>query len=153
MFVQKPYLRSNYIESNVEENIHMKNQYKTINLPDPISIRQACSKNYVDQIFRNDNDFKHVKLENIKFVKVNYQPAVGEHLTPKLNVDNAIDEASIVRNNKDNDFSKYNLTNINSITLNTQAVNDNHVITKAYVDHFHQEVERSRRDVGLDFYS
>ena len=36
--------------------------------------------------------------------------------------------------------------------MNTQAVNDNQVITKAYVDQFHQENERSRRDVGLDFY-
>ena len=36
--------------------------------------------------------------------------------------------------------------------MNTQAVNDNQVITKDFVDHFHQENERSRRDVGLDFY-
>ena len=36
--------------------------------------------------------------------------------------------------------------------MNTQAVNDNQVITKAYVDQFHQENERSRRDVLLDFY-
>ena len=36
--------------------------------------------------------------------------------------------------------------------MNKQAVNDNEVITKAYVDQFHQENERSRRDVGLDFY-
>ena len=36
--------------------------------------------------------------------------------------------------------------------MNTQAVNDNQVITKAYVDQFHQENERSRQDVGLDFY-
>ena len=41
---------------------------------------------------------------------------------------------------------------MNSITLNKQAVNDNKVITKADVDKFHQENERSRRDVGLDFY-
>ena len=67
-------------------------------------------------------------------------------------VDNAVDEPSLVRNNQDNDFNNNNLTNINSITLNTQAVNDNQVITKAYVDQFHQENERSRRDVGLDFY-
>ena len=58
----------------------------------------------------------------------------------------------MVRNNKDNAFGNYKLTNINSITLNTQAVNDNEVITKAYVGEFHQENERSRRDVGLDFY-
>ena len=37
--------------------------------------------------------------------------------------------------------------------MNTQAVNDNEVITKAYVDQFHQENERSRRDVGLEFYN
>ena len=36
--------------------------------------------------------------------------------------------------------------------MNTRAVNDNEVLTKAYVDHFHQENERSRRDLGLSFY-
>ena len=58
----------------------------------------------------------------------------------------------LVRNNKDNDFGKYNLTNINSITLNKPAENDSEVITKAHVDHFQQDNERSRRDVGLNFY-
>ena len=37
--------------------------------------------------------------------------------------------------------------------MNKQAENDNEVITKAHVDQFHQENERSRRDVGLDFYN
>ena len=114
LFVQKPYLRTSYIESNIEEDIDLKNQYRIKNLPDPVSIREAASKNYVD---------------------------------------NSIDEVSFVRNNKDNDFGNYNLTNINSITLNKQAENDNQVITKAYVDQFHQENERSRRDVGLNFYN
>ena len=27
LFVQKPYLRTNYIESNIEEDIDLKNQY------------------------------------------------------------------------------------------------------------------------------
>ena len=67
-------------------------------------------------------------------------------------VANAIDEISLVRNNQDKDFNNHNLTNINSITLNTQAVNDNQVITKAYVDQFHQEKERPRRNLGVDFY-
>ena len=35
--------------------------------------------------------------------------------------------------------------------MNFQAVNDNQVITKTYVDQYHQESERSRRDLGLDF--
>ena len=37
--------------------------------------------------------------------------------------------------------------------MNTQAVNDNEVITKANEDQFRQENERSRRDVGIDFYN
>ena len=114
LFVQKPYLRTNYIESKIEEDIDLKNQYKIKNLPDPTNLQDACSKNYVD---------------------------------------NAINEVSLVRNNRDNDFGNYNLTNITSITLNKQAENDNEVITKAYVDQFHQENERSRRDLGIDFYN
>ena len=153
LFVRKTYLRTNYIESNIEEDIDLKNQFRIENLPDPISIREACSKNYVDNIFRSDIDFNDVKLENIKFVKVNYQPAHPNHLTPKIYVDDTIDESSLVRNNQDNDFGNYNLTNINSITLNKQAENDNEVITKACVDQFHQENERSRRDLGIDFYN
>ena len=114
LFVQKPYLRTNYIEANIEEHIDLKNQYKIKNLPDPTNLHDACNKNYIDKI---------------------------------------IDELSLVRNNKDNDFGNYNLTNINSITLNKQAENDNEVITKAYVDQFHQENERSRRNLGIDFYN
>ena len=109
-------------------------------------------KNYVDIIFKNDIDFNDVQLENIKFVKVNYQPAVNEHLTPKIDVDDKVDEPTLIRNNQNNDFGNYNLTNINSITLNKQAENDNEVITKAYVDQFHNDNERNRRDLGLDFY-
>ena len=37
--------------------------------------------------------------------------------------------------------------------MNKQAENDNEVITKAYVDQFHQENERFRRDLGIDFYN
>ena len=113
LFVQKPYLRTNYIEANIEEDINLKYKYKIKNLPDPISLQDASSKNYVDNLFN---------------------------------------DSSIVKNNKDNDFNNHNLTNINSITLNKQAENDNEVITKAYVDQFHDENERNRRDIGLDFY-
>ena len=160
LFVQKPSLRTNYIEANIEEDIDLKNQFKIKNLPDPISIREAASKNYVDNLFNNasivkntaDIDLNDRNITNARFITVNQWPQIDSHLTPKLYVDNAIVEESLVRNNQDNDFNNNNLTNINSITLNTQAVNDNQVITKAYVDQLHQENERSRRDVGLDFY-
>ena len=71
LFVQKPYLRTNYIESNIEEDFELKNRFRIKNLPDPISVREPASKNYVDNIFKNNIDFNDVELENIKFVKVN----------------------------------------------------------------------------------
>ena len=97
-------------------------------------------------------DLNDRNITNARFIQVNQLPQIDSHLTAKLYVDNAIDETSLVRNIQDNDFSNHNLTNINTITLNTQAVNDDQVITKAYVDQFHQENERSRRDLGIDFY-
>ena len=51
LFVQKPYLRSNYIESNIEEDNDLKNQFRRKNLPDPISIREPTPKMYVDNFF------------------------------------------------------------------------------------------------------
>ena len=148
-FVQKPYLRTNYIEANKEEDIDLKNQFRIKNLPDPISIREAASKNVVDNKFNDPSIIKntaHIDLNdrnitNAIFIQVSQLPQIDSHLTAKLYVDDAIDETSLVRNNKGNNFSNYNLTNINSITLNKQAENDNEVITKAYVDQFHQENE------------
>ena len=86
----------------------MKNQHRIKKLTVPFSIGKAASKNYVDKIFKNDIEFKDVNLENIKFVKVKYQPAVIEDLTPKIYVDDAIDQATLLRNNQDNDFKNYN---------------------------------------------
>ena len=133
----------------------MKNQFRIENFSDPISIREATSKNYVDKLFKDPSIIKnnsHIDLNdksitNARFIQFNQLPKIDSHLTAKLYVDTTIDEPTLVRNNQDNDFKNYNLTTINSITLNTQAVNDNQVITKAYVDQFHQENERSRRDL------
>ena len=44
LFIQKPYLRSRYIESNTEEDIDLKNQFGRKNLPNPITIREPASK-------------------------------------------------------------------------------------------------------------
>ena len=97
-------------------------------------------------------DLKDRNITNARFIQVNQLPQIDFHLKAKLYVDRETDQTSLVRNNPDNDFNNYNLTNINTITLNKQAENDDEVITKAYADQFHQENERSRRDVGLDFY-
>ena len=161
LFVQKPYLRHNYIEANIEEDIDLKNRFRIKNLRDPILVQEAASKNYVDNKFNDPSILKnteHIDLNdrnitNVRFLQVNQWPQIDSHLTPKLYIDTEIDQSSLVRNNQDNDFNNNNLTNINSITLNKQAENDNQVITKAYVNQFHQENERSRRDIGIDFYN
>ena len=46
LLVRKPYLRTKNIEANIED-IDMKNTFRIENLPDPISIREATSRNYV----------------------------------------------------------------------------------------------------------
>ena len=82
LFVQKPYLRSNYKEANLEEDIDLKNQFRINNLPDPISIRDACSKSYADILFNdpsiiNNNghiDLKDKNLTNARFIQVNLLP-------------------------------------------------------------------------------
>ena len=159
LFVQKPYLRHSYIGSNTEVDIDFKNQFRK-KIPEPISKREAASKHYVDNLFKDPSIIKnteHIDLNdrnitNARFIQVIQWPQIDSHLTAKLYVDIELHQSSSVRNNQDNDFNKNNLTNINSINLNKQAVNDNEAITKAYVDQFHQENERSRRDIGLDFY-
>ena len=97
-------------------------------------------------------DLNDSNITNARFIQLNQWPQIDSHLTAKLYVDNAIDEPQLNRNNQDNDFTNNKLTRINNITLYTQAVDDNQVITKAYGDQFHQENERSRRDLGIDFY-
>ena len=164
LFVQKPYLRSNYIEANIEEDIDLKNQYRIKNVLDPISIREVCSKNYVDNLFNDPSiikntahvDFNDKNLDNVRFVKVNSMPAVGEHLTAKYYVDtaisNSVDESSLLRLDSN---EKLELDKQDSIILNstlTDPVTIIEIPTKAYIDSLHEENERSRRDLGIDFY-
>ena len=119
LFVQKPYLRTNFIESNIEEDIDLKNQFRIKTIPDPITIREAASKNYVDikindlSILKNSEhiDLNDINITNARFVKVNQLPRIDSHLTAKLYVDNFIDEPSLVRNIQDIDVTNYIPTN------------------------------------------
>ena len=59
-------------------------------------------------------DFNDKKLYNVRFLKINTSLAVNQHLILKQNVDvdDAIEEKSLVKNNKDKEFNFYDLTNI-----------------------------------------
>ena len=87
LFVQKPCSRTNYKEANIEEDIDLKNQNRIKNLPDPISIREAASKNYVDNLFNDPSILKsteHIDLNdrnitNARFIQVNQWPQIDCH--------------------------------------------------------------------------
>ena len=75
LFVQKPYLRTNYIGANIEEDIDPKNHIRNKNLPDPISIREAALKNYVDNLFNDPSIVKntaHIDLNHRNFTNARF---------------------------------------------------------------------------------
>ena len=159
LFVQKFYLRTNYKEANIEEDIDLKKQYRIKNLPHPISIEEACSKKYVDSLFNDSSIVKnnaHIDLNdrnitNARFFQANQLPQINSHLTAKLYVDNSIDENSLLRLDPSETLD---LDNQDSIILNSSLTEPKTIIeipTKAYFDGLHDENEQSRRDLGLDF--
>ena len=83
LFVQKPYLRTNYKEPIIED-IDLRNQFRIINLPNPISIREAASKNYVDDLFNDPIVLKNTayidlndeNITNARFSQVNQLPQI-----------------------------------------------------------------------------
>ncbi len=158
LFIQKPYLRASYIESNIEEDIDLKNQYRIKNLPDPISNTEACSKNYVDNsidessLVRNnqDNNFSNNNLTNINSITLNRQAENDNEVITKAYVDQFHQEnersrrdfgidfynesSDLVKNNQDNDFNDNKLINLDSITINRNPTLDNEVSNKKYID-------------------
>ena len=66
LFVQNPYLGINYFESNIEKDIDLKTQYRIKKLKDPISIKEAVSKNYVDTLFSYPSKLKHFAQVDFK---------------------------------------------------------------------------------------
>ena len=85
LFVQKHYLRNNYIESDIDHDINLKNQYRIKHLPDPINDYDGVNKIYIDNkiadiIKRNnqnddyisflDNDNNEYKLKRYREEKL-----------------------------------------------------------------------------------
>ena len=115
----------------------MKNQFKIKNLLCPPDHSDAVSKSYVDSglndpsIIRNTShvEFNEKKLDNVRFVKVNSMPAVGEHLTAKYYVDKAIShsvrQSSLLRLDPD---EKVKVDEQNSINLNSALTSPQTII-------------------------
>ena len=162
LFVQKPYLRTKYLESNIKEDIDLKNQNGIEKLLDPISIREATSKHYVDNKFNDPSIIKnpaHIdsndrNITNARFIQINQLPQIDSHLTAKLYVDRAIsysiNESSLLKL-VSNEKSK--LDEQDSITLYSSQTTPKTIIgvpTKTYVDRL-PEIIRNRRDLSSVF--
>ena len=142
LFVQKPYLRSNYIESNIED-IDLKNQFRIENLLDPVSERESATKSYIDIKFNDPSIIKntaHIDLNdrnitNARFIQVNQLCQIGSDLTPKLYVDNAIsdsvDESSLLRLDPDEKLKQDSII-LNSTSTSPKTITE--LPTKNYVD-------------------
>ena len=159
-FVQKPYLRTNYIEANIEEDIDLRNQFRIKNLPDPISIREPASKNYVDNLFNDTSivknnaqiDLNDRNITNAGFIQVNQLPQIDSHLTAKLYVDNAIsdgvNEQSLLRLDPDEKLTQ------DSIILNSTLTSPKTIVelpTKNYVDNKFNDSSIIKNTDHVDF--
>ena len=143
LFVQKPYLKINYTESNTEENINMTNQFKIKHLPCPEENSDAVCKSYDDSLFNDSSLLKnteHIDLNdrnitNARFIQVNQLPQIDSHLTAKLYVDNAIsdgvDEASLLRFDPDEKLKQDSII-LNSTLTSPKTISEKP--TKNYVD-------------------
>ena len=160
LFLQKHFLRTNYIENNIEKEIDLKNQDRIKKFSDPISIHESASKNYVDNIFNNPSiignnehtDLNDKNITNAKFIQVNQLPQTDSHLTAKPYVDSSIsisvNERSILRWDPNEKIKLIEQDSIVPKSTLTSPKTTIEIPTKAYFDSLLDENERSRRDLG-----
>ena len=84
LIVQKTFLRSNYIESDLDHDIKIKNQYRIINLPDPINDKDGINKinivtKFADIIKRNNQNDDYIAFldnDNVEYKLAKYTPKI-----------------------------------------------------------------------------
>ena len=165
-FVQRLYLRSNYLENNIGDDIDLRNHFRIKKYLDPITIREEVSKNYVDIKFIDpsiierknphpDIDLIYKKINNVGLIEVNHWPEYGDHLSPKLYVNNTIgnsvDESSLLRLDPN---GKLYLDEQDSILLNSTLTSPKTIIklpTKNYVDNKFNDRSIIKNTAHVDF--
>ena len=134
----------------------MKNRYRIKKLPDPISNREACSKNYVDNLINDPSIIKnteHIDLNdrnitNARIIQVNQLPQIDSHLTAKLYVDNAIDEPSLLRLDPDEKMEQ-DSTILNSTLTSPKTILE--IPTKNYFDNKFNDPSIIKNTDHVDF--
>ena len=130
LFVQKPYLRHNYIESNIED-IDLKNQYKIKNLH---NVDNAISVGVNEQsLLRLDPDEKLEQDSIILNSTLTSSKTIIEVPT-KNYVDNKYNYPSIIKNTDHADFNDKYLDNVRWIRVNELPQLPNDLVPKFHLD-------------------
>ena len=84
LLFHKPYLKTKFIKTKIEEEIDMKNQFRINNLKDPFRQRSSFEKlcwyftlRSEDNTNSSQVDFDDRNPDRTRFVEVNSTPAVG----------------------------------------------------------------------------
>ena len=140
LFVQKTYLRTNYIESDMEEDIDMKQKFKIKNLVDPINSKDAANKAYIDR-YINESTLLRIPT---------YEPLTNDYVSLKNVESNKVIELATTNYVKDDISVKhYYKTNdtIDSVDIANQDFTPTIITlpTKQYIDS--KLVNRARRSI------
>ena len=84
IFVQKSYLRHNYIETDIDHDINLKNQYRIINSLQPINDNDVVNKIYIDTKIadiikkntQNDDYISFIDNDNVEYKLEKYKPKI-----------------------------------------------------------------------------
>ena len=166
LFVQRFYLRTNFIESHTEEDIDLKKQYRNKNLPFPISIGEAASKDYVDgAVILGVNETLALRLnpnilskiyerDHIDYILLDStirSPGTTLEKPTENYVDNLFSDPSIIKNTIHIDLNDRNITNARFIQVIQWPQIDSHLTPKLYVDNAIDEQSLVRNIQDNDF--
>ena len=115
-------------------------------MPDPISIKEAASKNYVDNKFNDPSTIKsnnshpdiclnYKNIINVGLIEVNHLPEYGDQSTSKYYVDyvdKKFNDPSMIKNLTLLDFNDKNLDNVRFIEVNSFPVIPEHITARTH---------------------
>ena len=147
-FVKKSYLKTNYIQTNMDEGIDLKNQFYIKNLLSAFNLDDAISKRFGDtnylKISNYDNDsivrnkthinFNNITLIGLSSIYLNQDPEFDLQVSTKQYVDNKFNDSSLMKNTDHIDFKDHNLTNVRFVQVNSYPAINSHLTCKEYVD-------------------
>ena len=98
-YARKSYIKSNYIETDIDHDINLKNQYRIINIPNPINNKDSVNKIYIDtkiadiikRNIQNDDYVSFLDTDNFEYKLVKYKPKIKLTNVSLFNIGSASD--------------------------------------------------------------